>query len=520
MIKFVRVNQKLTMSLIAAGLLVSTVACSSGDGGTTSQGPAGASSSSSPKASDTKPKPELKVLHPWQKEDYSTYPVAKLLEEGTGYKVKYDMLPQDKPMEKLNLIIASGESYDEVTVTGGSDVLSMYADYARKGALLEISSLIDQYGPNIKKAISQGSLDAMKVDGKLYGIPFKGVDFTASTLLIREDWLAKLNLKMPETVDEFINVLKQFKEKDPGGNGDKNIPMTMPNIPFADNLVGAFGMAGEWNDVGGKLTPRVLDPAYTEYISLMTELYKEGLVDREFPINKSATATEKFASGKAGVVPMPWYNLPGAMEALSKNNPSAKAVYMPAMKGKDGKFGLYASAGFDRITFIPKTAKNPEDIIKWIDAKLEPELFKRMAIGEEGKHYTYKDGGYTPILPIFNDERNQAINYITGVDEKNYPTYWQARVRKDPNLFVGWEFLNLKQPPEVKKSNPLGFAPYLPEYSSNNQKLNSLINDYTTKLIAGAESLDGLETFRKKYLAEGGEASHKEVNEWYAKTTK
>jgi putative aldouronate transport system substrate-binding protein len=47
-----------------------------------------------------------------------------------------------------------------------------------------------------------------------------------------------------------------------------------------------------------------------------------------------------------------------------------------------------------------------------------------------------------------------------------------------------------------------------------------LINDYTTKLIAGAESLDGLETFRKKYLAEGGEASHKEVNEWYAKTTK
>ncbi|UUZ97765.1 extracellular solute-binding protein [Paenibacillus sp. P25] len=376
--------------------------------------------------------------------------------------------------------------------------------------------LIDKYGPNIKASVSPATLDAAKVEGKLYAIPTPTIRYAGTSLMIRQDWLDKLGLKAPTSLDELVAVLKAFKEKDPGGNGDKNIPLTIKgDDPFIQNIAGAFGLANGYNDVNGKLTPRVLDPGYREYVAFMSDLFKQGLLDKEFGVNKDATMKEKFSSGKAGMIPLHWADVPTVADALKKNAPDAKMAYIPALKGKDGKMGISAAAGFDRITFIPKSAKHPEDAVKWINAKLDKDTFKLMAIGEEGKHHTFKDGAYQPILPIFTDERNQANNFLMGVDEKNYPTYWQARVRKDPRLFEAWEYLNVKRPEETRRPDLLGIAPFMPEYSKNAQRLGTMVNDYTVKLIFGAEPLSGLEAFQQKFKAAGGDASFKEINDWY-----
>ncbi|WP_028547342.1 extracellular solute-binding protein [Paenibacillus sp. UNC451MF] len=512
-------NKKKWLVLALTAVTLISTACSStkGGGGDTSK----ASSSSTDSGSKNEAKPQLKSLQIWQKDDYNTYPVAKLLEEKTGYKVQYDMLPQDKPQDKLNLLIASSEPYDAVTTTGGSEFKAIYADYAKKGALTDLGPLIDKFGPNIKASISQATLDAAKVDGKLYAIPTTTLSFASTSLMIRQDWLDKVGMKAPTTLDELVAVLKAFKEKDPGGNGDKNIPLTIKgDDPIVANIAGAFGLPNFYNDLNGKLTPRVLDPGYKEYVSFMTDLFKQGLLDKEFGVNKDATMKEKFSSGRAGMMPLNWSDVPTVADALKKNQPDAKMIFIPTLKGKDGKMGHSASAGFDRITFIPKASKHPEDAIKWMNAKLDKDTFKLMAIGEEGKHYTFKDGAYTPILPIFTDERNQANNFLMGVDEKNYPTYWQARVRKDPRLFEAWEYLNVKQPPETRKVDMLGISPFMPEYSKNFQQLNTMVSDYTVKLIFGAEPLSGLEAFQQKFKAAGGDASYKEVNDWYATVKK
>ncbi|MDD9271358.1 extracellular solute-binding protein [Paenibacillus sp. GCM10023248] len=513
-----RHNKVMLLTLAASLSVTSLVACSA-----KSETPAGsaAPSSAAPAATANGPKPELKSLQIWQKDDYNTYPVAKYLEQKTGYKVQYDMLPQDKAADKLNILIASGEPYDAVTTGGGTDFKALYADYAKKGALTDLGPLIDKYGPNIKAAVDPAVLEAAKVDGKLYAIPTKTISFASESLYVRQDWLDKVGMKAPTTLDELVAVLKAFKEKDPGGNGDKNIPLTIKgDAMFINNIVGAFGMPTFWNDVNGKLTPRVLDPAYKDYVTFANDLFKQGLLDKEFAANKDATAKEKFSSGKAGMMMLHWADVPAVNDALVKNNPNAKAAFIPALKGKDGKVGLNAATGFDRITFIPKASKHPEDAIKWMNAKLESETFRTMAIGEENKHYTLKDGAYLPIQPIFTDERNQANNFLMGTDDKNYPTYWQARVRKDPRLFDAWNFMNTIEPANTRIKDPLGFAPYLPEFSKNFQQLNTMVGDYTTKLIFGAEPISGIEAFQAKFKAAGGDASYKEVNDWYATAKK
>ncbi|MBW7452909.1 extracellular solute-binding protein [Paenibacillus sepulcri] len=514
-----RKGSRLIMVMVMAAFIIAAMAaCSSNNGGGNASGDsntgADAGSEGSTAGNDKESKPTLKRLDVWQNEDYNTYPVAKMLEEKTGYKVQYDMLPQDKPSEKLNLLMASGEPYDLVTT---SSDMALYSDYAQKGALVDLTPLIEQFGPNIKTSISQQSIDALKVDGKLYAIPTSITYPVNSSILIRTDWLEKLGLQMPTTTDELVTVLKAFKEKDPGGNGDQNVPLTIRgDLPMLDNIVGAFGMPNTWNDVDGQLVPRLLDPAYKDYIAYTSDLYKQGLLDKEFVANKDATAKEKFSSGKAGAIIVHWADIPTISDAMIKNLPDAKFAYVPALKGPAGKAGFAANAGFDRLTFIPKASKHPEDAIKWINAGLDAETFKDMAIGEEGKHYTFENGAYTPILPIFTDERNLANNYMAGTDETNYPLYWQARVRKNPVMFEAFDFLNNQQPDEVKIPNKLGLAPFMPEYAKNNLQLESMVGDYTVKLIAGAESLSGLEAFQAKYKAAGEEASAKEINDWYA----
>lgn len=513
MVKGIKVLQALILSLL---LITVLAACGSNNGG--NEAPSSKSNNSTSPAVENnsvpeKAKPTLRRLGLWQDTDYNNYPVAKMLEEETGYKVQYDMLPQDKATDKLNLLLASGEAYDIVNY---SSDMALYSDYARKGALTDLTSLIEQYGPNITKAVSQQSLDALKVDGKLYAIPTKVTYEINNSILIRTDWLEKVGLPMPTTLDELTEVLKAFKEKNPG-NGSNDVPFTVNgDQAMLDNILGAFGMPNNWNDVDGQLVPRVMDPAYKEYVSYLTELYKEGLLDREFVVNKGATTKEKFTSGRAGAVIVHWADFAGIVEALTKNIPDAKISFTGALEGPNGEKGFVANAGFDRLTFIPKASKNPEDAIKWINASLEPETFKNLAIGQEGVHYTEENGAYLPILPIFNDERNLANNFMSGSDETLYPLYWQARVHKNPVQFEAFDFLNNQQPDEVKIPNLLSLAPYMPEYSKNNMQLESMVTDYTVKLIAGAEMLSGLEAFQAKYQAAGGEVSANEINEWYS----
>ncbi|MNI07922.1 Lipoprotein LipO precursor [compost metagenome] len=507
------------LSMITAMSLTSA-ACGSSDSGEKQTPSTTQTQTKSPAATDAPkeaPKPNLKALHVWQKDDYNTYPVAKVIEEKTGYKVQYDMLPQDKADDKLNLLIASGEPYDYVFINGGSSGKALFSDYAKRGALTELGPLLDKFGPNIKAAISPDSWEAVKVEGKIYAIPTSASDTVGNDLIIRQDWLEKLNLTMPTTIEEFTAVLKEFKEKDPGGNGDKNIPFsTRGDYPMLPNLNGAFGIANSYNDVGGKLVPAPLDPKFKEYLAYMNDLFKQGVLEKEFAINKDANLKEKFTSGRVGIIPAHWAEIPTLTDTLQKNQPNAKIAYIPPLKGKDGVSGISSSGGgLDRITFIPKSSKHIEDTVKYLNAKLEKETHKLIAIGEEGKHYTFKDGAYSPILPIFNDERNQANNYLTGVDEVNYPIYWQARVRKDPRLYTAWESINAKLPAAVKKPDLLAMAPYMTEYTRNYQSLGTLVNEYAVKVIVGGEPLTGLEAFQQKYKTTGGDVSLKEINDWY-----
>lgn len=470
-------------------------------------------------------KPVIRQLSPYMSDDYNTYPVAKVIDDLTGYHVEYDMLPQDKWEDKLNLILSSGEdNYDSVSIRGSGQ--ARYVDLANQGALTDLTDLLEKYGQNIIKKVGRDMLESAKVNGKIYGIPSGGgadpnIPIIDKTLAYRKDLIDKAGIKLPETTEEFRKFLKEIKEKDPAGNGTGNIPLVLAYTDYnVNSLMGAFGVSGEIVEKDGTVYNRVELPEYKEYLKYMNSLYKEGLIDSEFPTNKSATVNEKITSGRAVVMPFGWIDSSTILSSLKASDPKAEIEFMMPPKGPDGKRGFdcnLGGLGWDYITFIPATCKYPEEVIKFYDKKLEGDNFKKITLGEENVHYTMNEKGeYYPILPTFFDERSRSNLYTSGIDRENYPKYWLARLRKDDVMYQTFCKLNggeLDQYKHVKKG--LTGMPISVESAKNIQSMRQLVSDYAIKFISGTESFDNYDKFLKEWKAAGGEQYMKEYREWY-----
>lgn len=77
-------------------------------------------------------------------EDTWTDPVAQMITEKTGVTLKMDY-PADSNDNRIELMVATGEYPDFVFAKGSVSTL------IRNNALIDMSDLIDEYGPNIKK---------------------------------------------------------------------------------------------------------------------------------------------------------------------------------------------------------------------------------------------------------------------------------------------------------------------------------------------------------------------------------
>ena len=172
-------------------------------------------------------------------------------------------------------------------------------------------------------------------DGSIYVFPFLRTDDKLKVFLgptIRQDWLDKLGLSMPTTVDEWYNVLKAFKEQDPNGNGKADeIPLylTKGDVDTTTAFLGAWGINAGFYQEEGQVKYGPTDPRFKEFLTLMNQWYKEGLLDQDF-----ATTDEKMLEAKI---------TGGQIGSAILYTGSGIGKYGTLMKDKDPNFRLVAA---------------------------------------------------------------------------------------------------------------------------------------------------------------------------------
>lgn len=450
--------------------------------------------------------PTLKVLGTYHNFDPNDDVTGRDIEEMTGYKVEYAMLPSDNADQNLYMQIASGEDYD--IVRSGPD---SFRTLLERGALLELDELLEKYGENLTQVIGEESWNLVRQDGKIYGIPMMNErPNIESTILMRLDILEELSLEVPRTPTEFRAVLEAVKEAHP-----EMIPFTLAGGIYSETLISGFGFYFSWNERDGKLVNNLELPEYKEYLEYMLGLYEDGLIDQDLAINTSVTVNEKFSSGKAFSINSSWFGASTQVPALYETVKDARVAYVDPLENAEGKAAIRANRYLNNVSYIPKQAKNAEDAVKFMNKKLDEDIFTFITLGVENEHFT-KDGNvYEPIMPVFTELRNNAWWYLNGIREEEYADMWLARTRRNPELGKAFDAANANYD-KYAIFSPTATMPTLSAVAKNTTALNQMVDDYTIQLLVGVEKLDNFEAFLENWREAGGAESTAEVNEWYA----
>lgn len=305
-------------------------------------------------------------------------PILQEYEARTGVHINFEVGSWDQISTAIKTRMAAAVDLPDIAMGGSFDQVMRYAD---SGLILPLNDLIDKYAPDIKAMLENdpyvaGALTAP--DGNIYCLVnmTKGVnDLVPHSPVIRQDWLDKLGLEQPATLDEWYTVLKAFKEQDPNGNGQADeIPLFMTDaVNDISQLMYAFGFdaagkAGssnmEWMAEDGKIIHTFTDPRYKELVTFVNKLYTEGLMFSEIKIdyNTKETYVGKNIVGAEFGLPVDdcvRYDalVPGSDHQMIQS--PTRDDKEPSVLAKRGPFG---------DTFvITKDCENPEIAIKWMN---------------------------------------------------------------------------------------------------------------------------------------------------------
>jgi putative aldouronate transport system substrate-binding protein len=461
-------------------------------------------------------KPVIKVLtwfHAFDpNKDFSALRTMKL----TGYTVDYHILPSTNADEKLMMEMAAGADYDLLLRLS----INQFGKLSSSGALLALDDKMKLI-PNVTVFMPKLAWDTARgADGKVYGIPhITGKNATDpygtrnQGLATKQEILKELGLSIPTTRDEFLAFLRAIKK----AKNVAPITATAGGI-WLDDVLSSFGMYNlAYTIIDGKFVPRAKNPNMRAYVRFMAQLYQEGLIDKDLPINKSENTDAKFTSSGAYLVQMAFWDIPRLVPALEKNGLSKElAMFDAPLKDGSGIYHVYANVGVDRYEAIPRSAKHPDAALDYTNVRSDPAIFIKTHIGDEGVHYEVRNGRYFPIYPASNDLMwaNQFTGFAPAATEF---AQWQARARKTPEMAVAYERINGKLVKDGMYVDVSTFANAVPALQKYSMSLAKLENDSILKAIVDNRTSDAdFDAFLKQWEAEGGAEVVAAMNKWLA----
>jgi len=436
-------------------------------------------------------------------------------------------------MEKINLMLTSGELKGLVSVFGAGDILKAMED----GTAEPLDDYVKD-NTNWNK-MSQEYRDSLKFNGKIYGINagYAGNYFTRT---IRKDWLDNLGLDVPETVDELFEVAKAFTENDPDQNGkDDTGGLTAAGTWNLGDIFQAFDARLDntssgsitWDPKEGVWIDSMLKPEMIDALHYLKRLYDGKYLDNEFLTNAGNNMREKIYTGKYGST-FYWamFGYTTCRNEMSKTLPEAEMVEIPALKGKrTEQLNQRVLNGIGYI--LVKGTKQPKETVHaFIDLILSDKDAHFMSrYGIENK--TYKWEGNT-IVVLTNPATGKPFDVpgITG----EMPAFG---VDKYPMIYDGTPQEREKSLNDIKIKNEMtskGFSsrllfdvpsaaydsPISTTFTNTKVDYYKLYEDVIAAVVTGkATPEEAVKNYREKMKTLGADKILEEANASIGKTS-
>lgn len=500
-----------TAWIMTACLLAGTMA-GCGGGKTESPSPAAPEQSTAKEAEQTTGEKEgpvhLKLFLTNKNIVEGSY-AKKMIEEATNTELEIIQVPTKDLDNKLNILLASGDRPDIIqceTETMESQLLS-------SGILLPLNEYWDDY-PNLKNARDEETWDLMRyTDGNIYSIGIKNPN-PLSIIAYRKDWLDKLGLSVPTTLDEYYEVATAVSKEDPDGNGAadtfafggyQNVDTT-----WFDHIFGAFGaLPNYWMLKDGHIVNGSVQPEMKDALVYLNKMYQDGLIDPEFVTDDPKRWQQKVKSGiyGAGVTKIHIFdknNWSNYYEPFIQSNPEGEHVYGPILTGgSENPVGIRMASerGWLR-TFVSKDSKNVDACLRLLDYLTSEEGNRFTQYGVEGEHYKW-DGDM--LVRLIDDKKTQELDL-----NKFFIGNTVLFDHSSPELFDAFEYSHTISCPNVADGI------FIDELNDIYPKLKEITNTSYIEMIVGETPIDGgFEDFVKEWESRGGTELTKALDEAY-----
>lgn len=306
----------------------------------------------------------------------------------------------DNYQETVSMTIASRELPD-VMVVNDMDMLQLLVDNDLIEDLTQvyedctssrIKDIYNSYGSEI--------LDNVTFDGKLMALPETNIDDGPSLCWLRKDWMDKLGLDAPETVEDVENIVHEFVQKDPGGNGKGETV----GLVCDDELTGGCGYSYEYqNDIifasfgafpkqwiynkDGEVVYGSVQNEAKAALGKLRKMYQQGTLDNNFLMRESNNIIELIVSGKCGSFFGPWWSPNNPLMSAMQKNPNAEWQPYLIQTDKDGQTSFASQNPNDKYVVVRKGYKHPEIVMKIVSVLFDDLRYDEEDVREMERYY-------------------------------------------------------------------------------------------------------------------------------------
>lgn len=430
------------------------------------------------------------------------------------------------------------EDLDELQYLVDNDMIADLTDSYNNCMSDTIKNIYGSYGRDI--------LDVVTFGGKIMAIPETNISDGPNLIWLRKDWMDALGLSAPRTLSDVEEIIRQFKEKDPGHNGAGNTV----GLVCDTSLCGGCGYSSEYTldiifaaygafpkqwiyDEDGNVVYGSVQPEAKEALANIHELYKEGILDQDFLMRTSSNLIELIVDGQCGSFFGPWWapNNP-LMQAVEQNKDAEWQPYLIATE-ESGLTSYHTQNPSGKYIVVRKGYEYPE-----IACKIVSVLFDYLRYNDRDNQEIvdyYKENvdptarpfainvDYNNALQICYGELNHVFAGDKSADELNVLEYsyyeacesylkdaenasaedWAAYTSR----ITACKILNDGRTNKVESLYFGETETMVTDWWS----LENLESDTYLKIVTGESSLDEFDRFVENWYQNGGETITKEV---------
>lgn len=332
--------------------------------------------------------------------------VFKIMGEKFNIKFEFDNPPEQNATERLNLVMMETELPDVIMEIPVTDILK----YGESGVILPLNDYIENDMPNLKAELDEreGVQDTLTYsDGNIYYLPMLDENPSGNVpYIVRTDWLEKLNLERPVTIEDWENYWELVKTTDLNGNGQNDeIPFGAHEIERLRNFCTAWGVVDDFYtdpSDGGKVHYGPIEDKYKDALIWMNKMWNKGYIDQEIITTDYSAFSAKMAQNIVGSFAGPLGGMLASQNATM--GPVVEGFHVAATEPPLGEAGVQIHTNIDQVpravvaATITASCKNVDRVVEWLDYMYSEEGQMLMNMGVEGVHYNMVDG-----KPVYTD---------------------------------------------------------------------------------------------------------------------